>query len=108
MGSHHAGPSKQKNSVQCGYCGKFDHYEAKCRKKKSESAFTSRQLTNFASNSDYDDCGGMFVMQSRADSMTTSNPTNTSNTKDVWFVDLGASNHMTSHQEWFRDLRERE
>ena len=25
--------------------------------------------------------------------------------KNVWFVDLGASNHMTSHGEWFNDVK---
>ena len=29
-------------------------------------------------------------------------------TEDLWFVDSGASNHMTSHQEWFHELREPE
>ena len=38
--------------------------------------------------------------------MSASTSTNASTSEDVWFVDSGASNHMTSHQEWFRDLRE--
>jgi hypothetical protein len=25
---------------------------------------------------------------------------------NVWYVDSGASNHMTSHEEWFRDTRD--
>jgi hypothetical protein len=25
---------------------------------------------------------------------------------NVWFVDSGASNHMTSHGEWFKDTRD--
>jgi hypothetical protein len=25
---------------------------------------------------------------------------------NVWYVDFGASNHMTSHGEWFRDTKE--
>ena len=25
--------------------------------------------------------------------------------KNVWFVDVGASNHMMSHGEWFRDVK---
>ena len=37
--------------------------------------------------------------------MMASDSTNTSILEDVWFVDSSASNHMTSHQEWFRDLR---
>ena len=27
---------------------------------------------------------------------------------DIWYVDLGASNHMTSHDEWFGELRDLE
>ena len=102
----HVRPNRQKNSIQCGYCGKFGHYEAKCRKKKSESAFTSRQLTNYtsSSNHNHNDCSGMFVMKHIANSMTTSNLTRNSNSKDVWFVESGASNHMISHEDWFGDL----
>jgi hypothetical protein len=25
---------------------------------------------------------------------------------NVWYVDYGASNHMTSHGEWFRDIKD--
>ncbi len=25
---------------------------------------------------------------------------------NVWYVDFGASNHMTSHEEWFRDIKD--
>ena len=84
------------------------YYEAECRKKKSESVITSRQLTNYASNADYDDRGKMFVVRHKENSMTGSNPTNTSNLEDVWFVDSGASNHMTSHEDWFWELRKPE
>ena len=48
-GSNRVRPSRQNNSTQCGYCGKFGHYEVEYRKKKSESTFTSWQLTNYAS-----------------------------------------------------------
>lgn len=27
-----------------------------------------------------------------------------SRNEDVWYVDLGASNHMTSQGEWFREM----
>jgi hypothetical protein len=26
--------------------------------------------------------------------------------KNVWYVDSGASNHMTSHEEWFRNIKD--
>ena len=40
--------------------------------------------------------------------MTASNPTNTSKPKDVLFVELDASNHMISHEDWFKELRKPE
>ena len=46
----------------------------------------------------------MFVMQHVMNTMTAENPTK----DDVWYADLGASNHMTSCGEWFRDMRKPE
>ena len=40
--------------------------------------------------------------------MTASNLTITSNLEDVWFIDLGASNHMMSHEDWFGELQKPE
>ena len=40
--------------------------------------------------------------------MIASNPANTSNLEDVCFVNFGASKHMRSHEDWFRDLRKPE
>ena len=74
--------------MECGYYGKFGHHE-EYRKKKSESAPTSCQLTNYASNSNYDDYGGIFVMRHNANSMSAFDLTNTSSLEDVWFVDFG-------------------
>ena len=64
-----------------------------------------RQLTNYATNSDYGDRGGMFVMRHKAHSMSAHASTSASASNNVWFVDSGASNHMTSHEDWFRELR---
>ena len=35
-------------------------------------------------------------------------PTMKTKPEDVWFIDSGASNHMTSHKEWFLELQEPE
>ena len=48
------------------------------------------------------------MMKHRANSMSTAASTSALNPEDVWFVDFGASNHMTSHKEWFHELREPE
>ena len=91
--------------ITCNYCDKIGHCEAECRNKRSKSASTNRQLTNYASNSEYDDYSGLFVMWHRANSMMAFHFASISNSEDVWFIDSGASHHMTSHEEWFRDLR---
>ena len=90
-GSYLAGPSRRNHPPECGYCGKYGHYEEECRKKARDSVSTGRQLTNYASNSDYDNASnsddrgemsmnhatdsdyddrfGMFVMRHKAQSM---------------------------------------
>ena len=73
-------------------------------RRKSKSPSTSQQLTNYATNTDFEDYGGMFVMRHKANPMLVSDSIDTSNSEDVWFVDYGDSNHMTSHGEWFHDL----
>ena len=45
-------------------------------------------------------------MRDRANSMLASTSTSASSPEGIWFIDSGASNCMTSQQEWFRDTRE--
>ena len=97
-GSHNAGPSNRRNPAECGYCGKPGHYEEECRKKKREAG---RQLTNYATNFDYGDRGGMFVMRHKTHSMSAHASTSASASNIVWFVDSAMSNHIMSHEDWF-------
>ena len=75
-------------------------------KKSAKRRSVNRHLTNYATNSDYNDHGGMFVMRHRENSMLASTSMSASSPEDVWFINSGASNHMTSHQELFRVLRD--
>ena len=61
------------------------------------------QQNNYASSSKpSEDNERLFVMQHMANTMAT----NVSKCHDnVWYVDSGASNHMTSHGEWFKELQ---
>ena len=101
-GSHPARPCRQNSSIKCGYYGKLGHYKEEFRKKKRESASASRQLTNYATNSDNDDHGGMFIMRHKPHFMSAQSSTNTSTSDNVRFVDYRASNHMMSHEDWFQ------
>ena len=47
----------------------------------------------------------LFVMQHVMNSMSVDVA---SCEDDVWYVDLGASNHMTSHGEWFNQMKDPE
>ena len=68
----------------------------------------------YGHNSDYEDRGRMYAHNSdrggmfMANSMSASTSTSALNPEDVWFVDSSASDHMTYHKEWFRELREPE
>ena len=59
-------------------------------------------------DSDYGDRCGMFVMRREAHLILAQAFTSASASNNVWFVDSGASNHMTSHEDWFRELDEPE
>ena len=76
-GSFQAEQNRQTKPATYNYCGKIGHRE-ECQRKRSESVSTSRQLTIYAANSDYDDYGGQFMMRHRANSMTASNSASTS------------------------------
>jgi hypothetical protein len=58
------------------------------------------QQGNYASTSNQGD-EQLFVMQHMANSMIGGVSDN-----NVWYVDSRASNHMTSHGEWFRDAKD--
>ena len=62
-----------------------------------------RQQNNYASTSrSTDDSERLFVMQHMINTMSA----DVSKCGDnVWYVDSGASNHMTSHGEWFKELQ---
>ena len=83
----------------CWTCGKLDHFERDCPWKEQGNR---KQQGNYASSSNQHDPERMFVMQHMINSMSASVSTGAEN---VWYVDSGASNHMTGHGEWFKDMQ---
>ena len=74
------------------YCGKIGYTREERRKRRSESASTSHQLKNYATNAEYTDYIGLFVTRHRANIMVASNSANsanTSNSEHTWFIDSG-------------------
>jgi hypothetical protein len=68
-----------------------------CYQREHDAQNGKLQQGNYASISNQGD-EQLFVMQHMTNSMIRGVSDN-----NVWYVDFGASNHMTSHGEWFRD-----
>ena len=82
------------------YCGKSGHYAKDCYKKQVDIRSGKLQHGNYASSS-HDDCSKkLFAMQQKMHSTTMQDDMR----DDVWYVDSGASNHMTSRGNWFKEL----
>jgi hypothetical protein len=71
-----------------------------CYQREHDARNGKLQQGNYASTSNQGD-EQLFVMQHMANSMMGGVLDN-----NVWYVDFGVSNHMTSHGEWFRDTKD--
>ena len=63
-----------------------------------------RQQNNYASTSEDCEKDGVFVVQHEIAVVVESSQK--CNEEFTWYVDSGASNHMTGHANWFESLRE--
>ena len=77
--------SNDKSNIQCFYCKKYGHYESECRKKQADQISGKAHVTNHTGNNS----AGMFL----------SCHTTEQQPKDLWLLDSGCSNHMTSNKE---------
>ena len=100
------GQRQQNDGRSCYYCGKPGHVQADCYKKQNDIKNGKLQQSNYASSSkNNEDSERLFVMQHVINSVS-DDVVKCGN--DVWYVDSGASNHMTSHGEWFKDMHDPE
>ena len=94
------------NDDGCWYCGKPCHTQVECYKKQNDEKRGKRQQNNYASTSEDCDKDGAFVVQHETAAMAECSQR--CNEEFMWYVDSGASNHMTGHKNWFESLREPE
>ncbi|RWS02083.1 gag-pol polyprotein-like protein [Dinothrombium tinctorium] len=76
---------------RCHYCGIKGHFKAECRKRKRDMMKSDKhEQANVSTNIE-----GAFSVTSE---------TLTENTAEDWFLDSGASHHMSNRKEWFENF----
>jgi hypothetical protein len=82
------------SKVKCFQCHKMGHFASQCpeRKKKKPQMAASTIVDEFAKSFEEDFC---FIACMSSTTVS-----------DMWFVDSGASCHMTGRKEWFTRLQE--
>jgi len=76
--------------VQCYYCKRYGHYANECRKKKHD--MSNRSSANIIRENISQD--NVLLACNMAET----------NSKDIWFLDFGCSNHMTGNIALFSKL----
>jgi len=97
-GSHQS--QQPNNDSNCYYFGKPGHMAKNCYQKEHDARNGKLQQRNYASINNQGD-EQLFVMQHMVNSMIGGVLDN-----NVWYVDSRASNHTTSHGEWFRNTKD--
>jgi uncharacterized membrane protein YgcG len=93
---HGSGQGRDMNKVKCFVCKKFGHYAGQCpnrKKNKGGTAVTAEEVdfpTQFQRECAFHVCCSSSVEYS----------------PDIWYIDSGASSHMTGIREHFSDLRD--
>ncbi|XP_074347359.1 uncharacterized protein LOC141686208 [Apium graveolens] len=80
-----------KSQFQCYNCNKFGHFSYECRAPKVE------ERSHFAAAKEDKDVGTAMFLTYKGDE---------ENKKNVWYLDSGASNHMTGHKDLFTEINE--
>ncbi|XP_074336690.1 uncharacterized protein LOC141673860 [Apium graveolens] len=78
-----------KSQYQCYNCNKYGHFSYECRSPKVE------ERSHFAAAKEDKDVGTAMFLTYKADEESK---------KNVWYLDLGANNHMTGHKELFTEI----
>ena len=84
------------SETKCFYCGKLGHIARECRKKKyhEEEEKQKRHACHLANDNHVHNF--KLFMVDRDENVDV----------DIWYVDSGASTHMTGNRHWFKDFKE--
>ncbi|XP_074369146.1 uncharacterized protein LOC141710317 [Apium graveolens] len=78
-----------KSQFQCYNCNKFGYFSYECRASKME------EMSHFTAAKEDKDVGTAMFLTYKGDE---------ENKKNVWYLNSGASNHMTGHKELFMEI----
>eukprot|EP00253_Pinus_taeda_P010637 PITA_10637 len=90
---------KHDSAPKCFYCGKIDHIAKFFHKKKADGErYKKRRHAGHLANVDQNQDVRLFMAETALATEV--------DESDIWFVDSGASSHMTGKKQWFRNFRE--
>jgi hypothetical protein len=88
------------NKIKCFTCHKSGHYVSQCLEKKGQG---KTQQVEASTETHVDELATKFEEFTLVSCLSTSTVT-----RSVWYVDSGASRHMTKEQELFNNLTEKD
>jgi hypothetical protein len=85
------------SKVKCFVCKKFGHYAGQCSNRKKKKGGTAATIEEID-----------FQTQFQRECALLTCCTSVETTPCIWYIDSGASSHMTGFREYFSDLRDTE
>ncbi|XP_042756658.2 retrovirus-related Pol polyprotein from transposon TNT 1-94 [Lactuca sativa] len=108
--SQNGGHNQDKSDIQCYNCQEFGHYAAECKNPRKERNYESNLIQEdnepallLSSLEAKEEAGEVFLNEENVNPKLRSNGDSASDS-NMWYLDTGASNHMTGNRSKFQEL----